>query len=182
MSMHNTANYQEQGGASWVIGGSVDVTGTMKIAGTAVTPSAAELNILDGATVTTAELNKLDGVDTTAGAKFPQMQSNTIAYTNTTAKDLVTLPANAVIDDILVNVTTAFNDSGTDLLDIGLKGGAGDYYAADVDVSSAVLVRPSGITHAGSVGATAVTITGTYAGQNTNATAGAATVTVIYHV
>jgi hypothetical protein len=33
----------------------------LTISGTAVVASAAELNILDGATVTTAELNKLDG-------------------------------------------------------------------------------------------------------------------------
>jgi len=39
---------------------------TLKIAGTAVTSTAAELNILDGATVTTAELNILDGVTSTA--------------------------------------------------------------------------------------------------------------------
>jgi len=37
-----------------------------KVGGTAVTASAAELNILDGATVTTSELNVLDGVTATA--------------------------------------------------------------------------------------------------------------------
>lgn len=38
---------------------------TLKIGGTAVTSTAAELNILDGVTATAAEINKLDGVTAT---------------------------------------------------------------------------------------------------------------------
>jgi len=45
--------------------GSLDL-GSLIIGGTAVTSSAAELNILDGVTATTAELNILDGVTATA--------------------------------------------------------------------------------------------------------------------
>jgi len=45
--------------------GATDVT-TLKIGGTAVTSTAAELNILDGVTSTAAELNILDGVTSTA--------------------------------------------------------------------------------------------------------------------
>ena len=53
------------------ISGDVDVDGTLEtdafsIAGTAVTSTAAELNILDGVTSTAAELNILDGVTSTA--------------------------------------------------------------------------------------------------------------------
>jgi len=40
--------------------------GSWKVGGTAVTATAAELNILDGVTSTTAELNILDGVTATA--------------------------------------------------------------------------------------------------------------------
>lgn len=64
----NVSNYKEQGGARWVVGGSVDVVsggdldiesgGSIKIAGTAVTATAAELNLTDGITATTAELNE----------------------------------------------------------------------------------------------------------------------------
>lgn len=71
----NVPNYTEQGGARDVIGGSLDVVsggdldiesgGAFKIAGTAVSSSAAELNLLDGVTSTTAELNILDGVTAT---------------------------------------------------------------------------------------------------------------------
>ena len=48
----------------------IDVTGTaemdtLSIGGTAVTSTAAELNILDGVTATATELNKMDGVTAT---------------------------------------------------------------------------------------------------------------------
>jgi len=55
---HNTSNYNEQGGSRMVVGGSLDIASggdldiesgaSLKIAGTAVTPSAAELNFLNG--------------------------------------------------------------------------------------------------------------------------------------
>ena len=45
--------------------GEVNAT-TLQIAGTSITSTAAELNILDGVTATTAELNILDGVTSTA--------------------------------------------------------------------------------------------------------------------
>lgn len=44
MSGENTSNYKEQGGASLVIGGTIDITGTLKIGSAAVTSTAAELN------------------------------------------------------------------------------------------------------------------------------------------
>ncbi len=67
MSTPNVSNYTEQGGAKTVIGGEIDVTGSLKIGSTAVTSSASEINKLDGAIdsvvynqyhrVTTAEIN-----------------------------------------------------------------------------------------------------------------------------
>ena len=73
----NVLNYNEQGGARRVIGGSLDVVsggdldiesgGAFKIAGTTVTSTAAELNSVDGATATATELNFLAGV--TAGTR-----------------------------------------------------------------------------------------------------------------
>ncbi len=45
--------------------GNVDVGGTFSIAGTNVTSTAAELNILDGVTATASELNIMDGVTST---------------------------------------------------------------------------------------------------------------------
>lgn len=65
--------YMEQGGDRQVVasGGSLDVEpggeidiesgGALKLAGTAITSTAAEINILDGVTANKDELNKLDG-------------------------------------------------------------------------------------------------------------------------
>ncbi len=49
-------------------GGSVDIESgaSLKVAGTALTPTAAEYNVLHGMTASTAELNILDGVTKTA--------------------------------------------------------------------------------------------------------------------
>jgi len=46
-------------------GGDLNVTGSLSLAGTAITSTAAELNILDGVTATATELNLLDGVTAT---------------------------------------------------------------------------------------------------------------------
>lgn len=64
-----------------------------------------------------------------------QTISNTIAYGNTTAKEMWILPAGCRPLRLLVDVETAFNSSGTDYLDIG-KAGSNAHYANDVDVSS----------------------------------------------
>ena len=48
--------------ASPTFTGAVNASGTLQIAGTTITSTAAELNILDGVTATTAELNYVDGV------------------------------------------------------------------------------------------------------------------------
>ena len=50
--------------------GSWDFTGTFKVGGTAVTSSAAELNILDGVTATAAELNILDDSASTVAISY----------------------------------------------------------------------------------------------------------------
>jgi len=47
-------------------GVTLDIANGLKVGGTAVSSTAAELNILDGVTATTAELNILDGVTATA--------------------------------------------------------------------------------------------------------------------
>ena len=52
--------------ASPTFTGAVNASGTLQLAGTAITSTAAELNILDGVTSTAAELNILDGVTSTA--------------------------------------------------------------------------------------------------------------------
>jgi len=60
---------------------------------------------------------------------------DTVLFSNTTQTTTVTLPAAAVISDIFVYVATAFDGSGTDLLDIGITG-SGNRYEDNLDISS----------------------------------------------
>lgn len=70
LAQHATKVYFDYGGDKLVVasGGELDVEsgGSLELAGTAITSTAAELNILDGVTSTAAELNTLDGVTSTA--------------------------------------------------------------------------------------------------------------------
>lgn len=63
---------------------------------------------------------------------------NTITFADTTSKELFRLPAGAIIIDVLVDVTTVFNSSGTDLLIVGTS--ANDDAYVD-DLSGAALGR-----------------------------------------
>lgn len=93
MAGENVKNYGEQGGSRTVVGGSLDVVsggdldlesgGTLKIAGTAVTPDAAELNVLDGATAGAVVASKAlvaDSVLGLAGLRA-KVETKTAAYT-----------------------------------------------------------------------------------------------------
>lgn len=76
--MANTSNYKQLGGSRWVIGGSLDVAsggeidvesgGSLKIAGTAVTASAAELNELASRETVFAVTSTLTIAQVNAGA------------------------------------------------------------------------------------------------------------------
>ena len=89
--------------------------------GVAITPSAAELNILDGATVTTAELNKIDQsaadvyVDGFTQARWAQATWDfAVDGGAISAIDLgVSIPANSVIVGGVLDVQTTCT-SGTD--------------------------------------------------------------------
>ena len=86
--------------------GEVNAT-TLQIAGTSITSTAAELNILDGVTATTAELNILDGVTSTAaeinlldGVTATTAELNYLDVTTlgtTEASKAVTADANGVV-------------------------------------------------------------------------------------
>lgn len=96
MALQQPSNYKEQGGARTVVGGSLDVVsggdldiesgGSFKIAGTAVTSSAAELNKMDGVTASTAALNAVDNAITTF-AFVPTAGAANIAEVAITAQD-----------------------------------------------------------------------------------------------
>lgn len=104
-----------------------------------------------------------------------------VANTDTTAKELFVLPTGAVIVGITTDVQTAFDDSGTNLLDVGTSDND-DAYAVDLDVSSVAQINTGYV--AGAFFATSlendVTVTATYTGQNGNSTEGTAIVCIFY--
>lgn len=105
---------------------------------------------------------------------------NTVDFEDTTAKELFTLPKGAIPILWITNVTTAFNDSGTDLLDIG-KSGTAAAFASDIDVSSAGQKLTGYVVGALFAELTEdTTVIATYAGENEDADAGAAVVGVLY--
>lgn len=109
----NVSNYMEQGGARWVIGGSLDVASggdldiesgaTFKIAGTAVTASAAELNKADGVSATSYPV-------TTEGVSFVEDGSGT-SYTAT-----IEVPAGAVVHDVCFTSTVLWDGTSASLI------------------------------------------------------------------
>lgn len=105
----------------------------------------------------------------------------TVAYTDTTAKTLFTLPKGAVIVGGVVNVSTAFNSGDSALLDLGLAATA-NALANDLDVDTAgQLVSGFAVAALFAAPLTADTaVTATYIGAGTAANAGAATVAVYY--
>lgn len=105
------------------------------------------------------------------------MAQNTVAYTDTVAKTLFTLPAGARVIDIKVDVETAFNSSGTDLLDVG-KSGTNNHFLDDLDVAATGRKAPT-LTNLGR-NATPIVVTAIYAQSVADATAGSATVTFLY--
>jgi hypothetical protein len=109
----------------------------------------------------------------------------TITFEDTENTALFEVPAGAVLIDYYANVTTLFNDSGTDLLEIGFADNI-DGLVDDLVVSSAALTRAG----AGATTPTAL-LNGTplaepallyakYTGQNADADAGEADFVLLY--
>ena len=98
-----------------------------------------------------------------------------------TAVTVGVLPEGSVIVAAGAVVSTAFNDSGTDLLDIGISGGDVDGIAANIDISSVGLKAGtvSGSDDLGPFSAD-VTVIAQFDGASGNADAGSAEVIVEY--
>jgi hypothetical protein len=100
-------------------------------------------------------------------SNFPilQVARNTVARTDTTDKVLFTLPANAVVVAIFVNSPAASDAGTTAILDIG-KVGTLEHFIANFDIKTAATGAGSNLIDAitlGSVGSTAIQVTGKYA-------------------
>lgn len=89
-------------------GGKLDIKSgaELQIAGTAITSSAAELNVLDGiaATLTAAELTKLDGVTLTAAQINEAGVTQTLTATVASAADSLAIP---VTHEVVTKTTGA---------------------------------------------------------------------------
>ncbi len=100
--------------------GEVDIVNSLKIGGTAVTSTAAELNILDGVTSTAAELNILDGV-TASAADITLIDG----ITNGTV-----IASKAIVTDANIDISGGRNITITGELDAATLDISGD---ADID-------------------------------------------------
>jgi hypothetical protein len=111
------------------------------------------------------------------------VKTATIAYTDTTAKALFTLPYGAKIVDFYVEIVTGFTDTGTDVIDVGTAANDDEYVDA-MNVTTPAVVRYGA---AGTVLGSALesltadeVIYGVYTGQNGNAGAGLANIIFAY--
>ena len=100
-----------------------------------------------------------------------------VDHTDTAARTLFSLPQGAVPLFATVQTEVAFNDTGTDVLDLGIAGDE-DYFAAGVSVAAAggqmVAFSQSPVL------ASQTGVVAKYTGQNGDATQGRARVAVAY--
>lgn len=95
------------------------------------------------------------------------------------------IPANATVIGGGVHVVTAFDDSGTDTLDVGFTGGSStadpNAYATLLDLSAVGYIVLDELAATTNIKQTVdTTVTCIYNGQNNNAAAGAAEVYITY--
>lgn len=108
--------------------------------------------------------------------------TGTVAYSNGSAVTIGTIPANAQIVNINIDVTTAFDAGSTNTMTVG-KSGSAAAFVASTSVGSAgrASVATTGVYSAwADVGSSEVPVTATYGQTGTAATAGAARVTIVY--
>ena len=117
------------------------------------------------------------------GSVVMTQAANVVFGDDGTTTTIATLPANSQIIEIYVDVTTAFDAGTTNTLDLG-DGSTADQFADALDVSSAArLLATSDVSQIPNlidIGASDVQVVATYNQAGTAATAGAATVTVVY--
>ena len=124
------------------------------------------------------------GTDVKNTGQVLMSQSFSFDYTvEATATDTsVVIPANSQIVRIDVNVETAFNDSGTDILEVGSSADT-DLYVNDVAISAVgkiALGTAALCANWKDIGTSDIRIGYIYNGANNDASAGAATVTISY--
>ena len=103
-----------------------------------------------------------------------------IVYSDSSAVLIGQLPANAKIIDVKALVSTAFNATTTDLIDVGTSADA-DHYCNDIDVSSTGEASRT-LLNVGAVESSTdpTKVYATFTQTGTAATAGACTIVVEY--
>jgi hypothetical protein len=118
------------------------------------------------------------------GSQGIQTLRTRITYlTNGTTVTVGKLPANAIVVGGGAYISTAFNDSGTDTLDVGFIGSTTDdnAYATLLDLSAVgYIVLDELATTTNIMQTVEATVTCIYHGQNSNASAGVADVIINY--
>ena len=108
--------------------------------------------------------------------------TTTVAYTDSSAVTIATIPANSQIVDINIDVTTAFDAGTTNTVTVGKTGSAAAFVAAtSVGSAGRASVATTGVYSAwADTGSSDVSATVTFTQTGTAATAGAARVTIVY--
>lgn len=118
------------------------------------------------------------------GLQSAQILRKRIVYSgNGTTITVGKIPAGASVTGGGVHIVTAFNDSGTDVLDVGFIGSTTDdnAYATLLDLSAVGWIVLDELATTTNIQQTVdTTVTCKYTGQNSNATAGIADVIVFY--
>jgi hypothetical protein len=89
------------------------------------------------------------------------------------------IPANSQITDVIVNVTTVNNDTGTATVSVGTIADA-DAFISALDMKTLATTHGTLDTEATNVGTTDIQVLADFTGANGDGTTGAATVTVMY--
>lgn len=113
--------FQEQGNQLSVgSNGTIDVSGTFKLQGTAVTSTGAELNLLDGVTATSGEINQVDADSQSTDGTLVQkivrttLDCNTAACESGATIDLgEDLPAFTILQETAIAIVEAQAASAT---------------------------------------------------------------------
>ena len=111
-----------------------------------------------------------------------QSFSLTYATEGSATDTTVVIPANSQIVSVDVNVETAFNDTGADILEVGSSADT-DLYVNDTDISAAGSIAMGTAALCANwkdIGTTDIVVGYIYNGANNDASAGAATVTINY--
>ena len=116
-------------------------------------------------------------------------QTNTLAYTDTTAKTLFVLPAGAMIFNFLIDTTAAFNATTNNVITIQTSGGTSlatvTGTAANIGVGRATTqyaITNASIASWINVGSTDLIVQAIFAGTGTAASTGTAYIHCLYSV